>query len=299
VLTLADWTSPDLTRTHLADLLVSGELVLILGAGVSMSSGLPSWPSLVEACEAEVGITHTGPDRSSQDLMKAIDEVRTELGGDDDKSLNEMVRRNLYPASFLAAGTYPDELLEKRMLIAVGAMVMASSRGSVSDVFTFNFDDLLEWYLGLHGFTTQIVANFPAPLRGDRDVTLFHPHGFLPLCEDSAPSTDWLVLSHSQLVERLTGEASKWPTLIESRLLSKTFLAVGTSMNDLDLEVLVRKARRAVTDRPLGFVVGATFDRRQRDALLDSGIVPVAVGSHEQIPAFLLEVCRIASTERE
>lgn len=288
----------DIAAEYLADLITRGELSLLLGAGVSMSSGLPSWKALVEGCEADAGLDIPKKERSSQELMEAIDSVRRKLHRDGrDGEMFAVVRRNLYPEQYLGASTYPDEILEQRMLIAIGAMVMSSSRGSVSDVFTLNFDDLLEWYLHLHGFTTQVVSNFPMTLRGDRDVAIFHPHGFLPLVEEPFSRSDWLVLSHSELVDRLTGDGSKWPLLLESRFLSKRILAIGTSMNDIDLQVLFRKTRKEIGDRPLGFVLVATMETDKQEALLEAGLVPLVVGSHEAIPEFLMRVCRLAAAK--
>lgn len=298
MLTLPDLAQPKIAAAYLGQRLSRGELMLTLGAGVSMSSGLPSWDKLVAECEKEVGIVPE-EDRSSRELMQAIDAVRRKLekqgrGGD----LGGLVRRNLYPADLLKAGTYPDEIVERRMLIAVGALAMASSRGSVTDIVTFNFDDLLEWYLELHGFTSQVVPDVPTMLRGDRDVIVYHPHGFLPLVEKRYRPTQWLVLSHSELVERLTGVSSKWPTVLEGQLMGKVMLAVGTSMSDLDLQVILRRVQSEVAGRPLGFVVVKELEADERDDLMEKGLVPVEVGSYDAVPDFLLEICRRAADLR-
>lgn len=298
-LTLPDLATPDVATLYLAQRLERGELMLLLGAGVSMSSGLPSWSELVEGCETAVGI-RSPSGRSSQELMRAIDAVRRKMEkvGDGDRLLS-LIRENLYPPDYLAEGTYPDDVVAQPMLIAIGALAMASSRGSVTDVFTFNFDDLLEWYLHLHGFTTQVVPDYPVMLRGDRDVVVYHPHGFLPLVSADYRATDWVVLSYSELVNRLSGIDAGWPRVIEDRLHSKVMLAVGTSMNDLDLDVLLRRVRSSVTDRPLGFAVlskSADADADdKREALFERGVVPVELDTREQIPAFLLDICRTAA----
>jgi hypothetical protein len=182
------------------------------------------------------------------------------------------------------------------MLIAIGALVMASARGSIGDVFTLNFDDLLEWYLELHGFKTQVVSEFPAYLRGDVDVTLFHPHGFLPLLSSAHPASEWLVLSHQELVQRLAaGADSPWPTLLGSRFLTKRFLAVGTSMNDLDIDVHLARARAAIDKGPLGFVVDVGISKDRQEELMEVGLVPVVLDAYDEIPDYLLRICRKAA----
>lgn len=284
-------------QAYLGILLQKRELALLLGAGTSAAAGLPDWDSLVANCERAIGITPVAG-RSSQELMKAIDTVRRQLArAADDRELLDIIRVNLYPDDYLASAEYPSEILQNPMLIAIGALVMASSRGSVGDVFTLNFDDLLEWYLHLHGFSTQVVGDFPTYLSGEVDVTVFHPHGFIPLVSQVYDRTDWLVLSHSELVERLAaGADAPWPTLLGSRFLSKRFLAIGTSMNDLDIDVHLARARQAVGGYgPIGFVVAAEIDSDRQEALLEVGMVPVVVGSHDKVPEFLLQVCRSAA----
>lgn len=296
-LTLRDLCDRDLSVQYLAVLLRQRQLALLLGAGVSIGAGLPRWVELVRRCESEVGLSHSA-DVSSRGLMQSIDRVRRHLtSSGDTRQLPDVVRTALYPDAALRSGQYPDEIMQNRMLIAIGALVMASARGSVGDVFTLNFDDLLEWYLHLHGFSTEVVSEFPMYLRGDIDVTLFHPHGFLPLVESAYPRSEWLLLSHQELVQRLAGADSPWPTLLVSRFLSKRLLAVGTSMNDLDIDVLLARARTAMggAGDPLGFVVDVGTDRDRREELMEVGLVPIVLADHDEIPSYLLEVCREAA----
>lgn len=298
-LTLPDYADPGVAETYLSDLLVHGEMSLMLGAGVSLSMGLPSWTALVESCEAAVGLpSATG--RSARELMEAIDEVRRSLEASGRGSeYQDLVRRNLYPPEFLTDGSYPNHILANPMLIAIGALVMSSTRGSVSQIITFNFDDLLEWYLHLHGFTTQIISEFPALLRGDADLAVFHPHGFLPLVSDRYQKTSWLVLSHTELLKRMSDAASKWTTLLETVFLSKRFLAVGTSMNDFDVELLLTRAKEEISDEPLGFIIARrSADGIQERRLMELGVVPVGVDDHDEIPDFLLRVCRRAANAK-
>jgi hypothetical protein len=293
---LRDLMDPAHAQAYLGLLLNQRKLALLLGAGVSAGAGLPSWTELVQGCEAAVGLA-SSPDRSTQDLMRAIDTVRRQLNqqgrsGD----LPDLIRENLYSEDYRTAGDYPTSIMQNPMLIAIGALVMASSRGSVGDVFTLNFDDLLEWYLHLHGFSTQVVVDFPTDLSGRVDVTIFHPHGFVPLLDTRYARSDWLVLSHTEFIQRLaSGPDSPWPLLLSSRFLTKRFLAVGTSMEDIEVDVHLAKARTSVSGSgPLGFVVAAKMEEDRQEALLELGMVPVIVGRYEEVPPFLLAVCRSA-----
>lgn len=278
----------EVAAARLAGYLRSGQLSLYLGAGVSQGMGLPSWQDLVERCERAAGVTPDG----SADLMRRMDTVRRRVEGL--SKFKTLVRDNLY-ADLAATNSYPDELLINRMLIALGALVMSSVRGSVTDVFTLNFDDVLDWYLHLHGFKTQVVTELPELISAQTDVRILHVHGFVPLTTEFTAS-EWLILTHDQLVERLTDHAKPWPIAISSMLQSKIMLAVGTSMNDIDMDVLVKRAHAFVGGaRPVGFVLckGLTEDRAE--ALAEWGIECVAFDEFEEIPEFLLGVCRRAA----
>jgi hypothetical protein len=288
---LKQLAEPRMAQKLLARLLRRGELVLFLGAGVSSASKLPTWEKLVERCEVEVGLP-SPKSRSTAELMDAMEQVNDKV--DDAAKFRELVRRNLYPDVMLSAGTYPDSILQQELLIALGALVMPSRRGAVRDVITLNFDDLLEWYLRLHGFTTQSVPDFPVYLRSDIDVVVYHPHGFLPL--DGDP-TDWLVLTHQEFIKRIAKtDGQPWRELMVNTFLTKRVLAIGTSMNDLDMGIYVEEAHGGSNDRtPAGFVVTLKLPDAKRKQLLKSGMVPIELGDYGEIPGFLLGICREAA----
>lgn len=308
-LTLDDLSNPSLATAFLGTLLSRGELFLLLGAGVSRPAGLPNWPMLVASCEAAVGRPAFEPKfeghvRSSQELMKAMDAVYDVLQASEASTARrryiDLVRGELYPEALRAEGRYGPSAIKDDLLIALGAMVMASARGSVADVFTLNFDDLLEWYLDLHGFSAQVVSIFPVPLRGDRDVTVFHMHGFVPLLERRYQPSEQMVFTYSELIARISGSSGvAWPTLLSSRLLSRRFVAVGTSMQDVDFDVLLDGARKELgEDIPLGVAISVGMAEADRRHLKRFGVVPVSLTSYEQIPEFLLGVCQFAAAER-
>lgn len=290
---------PDLAAQHLAELLSLKELTLLIGAGVSASAGLPDWQKLVEGCEAELGLD-SPPDRSATELMRAIDRVERQLKKSGlPLEIGGLVRQNLYTDEQLSANTYPLDILSNRMLIALGALVMASARGSIGDIITLNFDDLLEWYLHLHGFRTQVISEFPVDLRGNVDVAVFHPHGFAPLVTEAHEGSDWLVLSYQDLVKRLAAGAEEpWPTLLASRFMTKRILIVGTSMSDLDIDVILARARAVKRHSgPLGYYVAKGISADRAEELIEANIVPVSLESYDAIPDFLLKICQLAAAD--
>ena len=262
-----------------------------------MANSLPSWRGLVRRCEASVGVEpHTDSEvddrRTPGELQEAMEEVAQRCSGDD--QLRDLIQNELYAD---LGGTYPDEILTSKLLIAVGSLVMPSRRGNVSNVVTLNFDDLLEWYLHLHGFRTNSVTELPAYLRSDVDVTIYHPHGFLPL-SDLHPRSNWTIFRYSEYVNRLAGsEGQAWNAHMSGLFSTTSILAVGASMGDIDIDVQMSTARqgRPSDDLPAGFVVGSGIDTAKQRKLRSSGLVPVSLPSRDDVPAFLLQVCRLAA----
>lgn len=275
----------------LAVALARGQLFLLLGAGVSKPLGFPDWGELVTATAARAGadpvqvMSETG-----NDLLVAMDQVRAQCSSPGE--FLGFVTEALYEH---LDGVYPDDIVHVPLLNALGALVMASARGSAAEVFNLNFDDVLEWYLDLHGFTTQIVHSPPTLIRGGADVRIYHPHGFLPLVPAVTSATK-IVFTKQQYVDRLSEDASApWSTLLQSRLQSKVMLAVGTSMSDIDIATLLNQAKKYLGDtRPLGFVIGNHNDAA-RARLLDQGLVAVTVADYRKVPDLLLAICRRAA----
>lgn len=272
-----------------------GELTLLLGAGVSAGLGLPSFSELVLNCERELGIV-----ADETDYFKRMDEVNRLFSarsqGCESRDFAEFVRSHLYSETLRNDGQYDRGILQSEMLIALGALVMSSVRGSVADVLTLNFDDVLDWYLQLHGFRTQVVTSLPTWVRGDVDVHIHHIHGFLPLTGEWAAS-DWLLLTYDQLIERLTQSVGDpWPTLIGSLVQSKVLLAVGTSMNDIDVDVVLRQAQRlSQNGASRGFVLGRGMSPSSLEKCRRFGLTPISFESYAGIPSFILRVCQEAA----
>lgn len=294
---LADIALPDNAREYLAEVLLNGSLFLLLGAGVSRGAlDLPGWRELVEKCEEEAfGKPNPEADsRSSQDLMDSMSAVKDTVPSASE--YYDLIRRGLYGEDRAATNEYSEEALFDPLLVAIGSMVIRSSRGSVADVLTFNFDDVLEWYLHLYGLRPQVVTEMPRPVSTNVDVRIFHIHGFVPLTTRHQQSAA-LVLSHDEYLRRLAGlEGSAWSTMTLDRLNTHVFLAVGTSMRDLDFDVLLAKASALNTSgRPLGFVLDVDVSPNRQAQLRRHGVLTVNFDDYAEIPSFMLSICRRAA----
>lgn len=176
-----------------ADLLVLrsaygvGDLSLVVGAGVSMSAGLPSWNALVvemidlalaESPDADL-------ERSRAQLTASASQRADAL-----RAATELVHRTLGDAfgDRLSHALYTRSPTPSALHAAIGGMLrplVVPRTPRVHTILTYNFDDLLEQAALDRGHEPTVhvsVAGVADELRaGPPDaVAVYHVHGFRP-----------------------------------------------------------------------------------------------------------------------
>ncbi len=279
----------------LASELGHGTLVLFLGAGATLSAGLPDWIRLMQRMQRRVGLpVGSWPDDvPAETLQIAADAIR-ERFPEDGEAYRRLVCDSLYEGVSLSPA-----ILRNDLLTAVGALLMGTRRGNVRRVLTFNFDCVLEWYLFLFGFVVRVVYRLPE-LEGAEDVRVYHAHGFLPHPEYDAPESDFLILDFTSVNARLGTLGDPWFEETRRLLQTGVGLFVGLSprtLRDRALNpLLAAVAPQLETTRPTGFwvVTGAASVEEDRE-FLRANVVPVRVGSDGDVPKLLLDVCQAAA----
>lgn len=270
--------------------LKSGSLALAIGAGTSSDLGLPNWFELVRRCMKEAEIDGAIDENTPNDTLRSkMEQVENKKG----KDYSKLVHDALYEGV-----EYSKEILKKELLIALGALLMGSRRGSVSQVFNFNFDNVLDWYLSLHGYTTQIVTDLPT-LREDVDVTIYHPHGYLPKDADARSFSKFLVFSKYSYAEKLANfETDLWIAEFRQVLRSKELLFVGLSGEDPIFDpLLVRDLPMIQKRRYTGFwLFGPNVTEDRITEVKKRNVVPLRFDAYNQIPDFLFRVCQEAAS---
>jgi hypothetical protein len=284
----AAFEDADTLKTYLAQQLSRGRLALVLGAGISMGFGLPNWDVLTAEVARDCGFTPP-PGISNEDVG---DGMLRHLG-DDEVKFAAAVRRGLYGTLRFSM----QDLVGKPLLVALGALTMASQRGSVSKILSFNFDDLLEKYLGYHGYVVESVGKMPY-WASAADVRVFHPHGILPSDPDRTASP--IVFTQGQY-DRIVGKADYvWRRLALDLICSNTCLFIGLSGRDNNLKSILTEAHpvHPATVRGDAFW-GVRFSDRVTDPMRDTwytrGVGQISVARYEEVPAYLLEVCQRAA----
>lgn len=279
---------------ELAQALRGGYLVLFLGAGVSLStrSPFPSWAELVKRCCESHGVP-IDPAQMAQEryLLNRAEAVEQAIGR---IAMADTVEECLYRGV-----EYDTHVMKNDLLIALGSLAMKSIRGAARAVVSYNFDDLLEWYLSYHGLQVTPVSSLPS-IRGSADVSVFHPHGFLPKTSNyKSIRTSEIVFSRANFLAASAAEVDPWNELQRSFLSCNCALFVGLSGEDEHLQTLWQYSYEKLLrkTRLLGFIVGCRggqFEAHQQENLW-RGVANLYVDTVDDIPDLLLEVCRAAA----
>lgn len=289
--------NPRLAVGPIATCLQDGVLTLLLGAGVSTGFGLPNWFELVMRL---AGIQHGSPayleylaryegnalpDQELQELVDRVDDGST--------TYLDKVRQALY------AQMQPDlarQLSTSPLLLAVAALTTGTTRGRVDVVTTYNFDDVLEHYVQMLGHSVRIRTN-ESDLVGRADVTINHPHGFVPRDISRSHSTTQPILSAKAYREKRAQIDAGWSDYIAHVLTQKVALFVGLSGRDssiLDLLHRISKRWKADGRRPGGYWILTPSDYdKYGPQIAEENVIPLRF-EIDEIPMFIFDVCRRA-----
>ena len=283
-----EYMNEELALEFLGQHLYKGSLVLFLGAGSSSGMCLPEWGNLVNGLRKSVGLGQIDPLSDSQKLQLAVDEVKDRC-----KPLGNYL--SLLKNSLYEGVTLNSSLLKNDLLIALSALLMGSKRGSVHNVVTLNFDSTLEWVLKTYGFAVRIVYRLPA-LKGDEDVCIYHPHGFLPHPSlNELSDSENIILSFDEVNLRLGDINDPWNQVMRHISRSSVFLFVGLSertFHDPSITpLLAATAKDLRGSRPVGIWI-LNKEPSDRNVFLRNGVIPLVMDSNTNVANFLLRVCQ-------
>ena len=272
-------------------------LTLVLGAGVSVSSGLPTWRELLNdllasyvqrtyagtldaAARRKVRET-LGSEFQNVSPIQAAEFIQSRMSSSE---FVDMVKASLYRHA--AVGGKPDQLLDAIVALCDG----------LHGIVSFNFDDILEDALSRNGIEFTAVTE-GRDLGGIRGLPIYHPHGYLPRAGQGSST---LVFAESQYHTQYA-ESFNWTNIVVQRLLlESTCLFVGTSLSDPNLRRMIDLAHRQNTSHHHYYV---TVNARQpegflRDAVSEilqasyeaMGLVPVWLDAYDEVPHLLSTV---------
>jgi hypothetical protein len=289
-----------LAISFLSSHLRNGTLALAIGAGVSKQLNLPCWFELVNRCSESVGLLPDLTDMSSNDeLCQRMEVVEKKTSGGKCRSGAAQDYRNTVRNSLYKTVDY-SKVLHSDLLIAIGALTMGSQRGNVTEIINFNFDDVLEWYLRLHGYQINPIRKLPA-LRTSADVTIYHPHGFLPYHEEAFKQSDFLIFSQYSYDEKMGNNIEPWNELTKGFLQSKLVMFIGLSGSDKTFGPIFSAVNKELkSSRPIGvWLCGPDMNKEVMDKLQDRNMICLPFEQFSQIPDYILEICQDAANTNE
>jgi len=239
------------------------QLVLFLGAGVSIPYGLPAWKSLV----LELLFEHAQGTRRLGGMWphyrRAVAAWMTEYFDYDPLVLARMVERDLRLRNSrisraankstdrkdlflerLRAHMYAHyrEPKGKAILPAVCDLIAKSNKQcGVDSVITFNFDNLLEAELRRRKVAVQSITSSDRQRGGGLQV--IHAHGYVP---QAGPISRKDIVFTEPDYHRLTESVFHWAlSEVVDRLRKRTVLFIGLSMSDPSLRRLLDASRNS------------------------------------------------------
>ena len=295
--------SADDSKRSLLKAARSGGVSLVLGAGISLARGLPSWISLIRSIWEGLTPPHQVPDwlnsnmppphpLALQIVMEEIEgalrwELAKEKGLLPDKVDPADVRDLLVQriADRLYAENFPHNAGDTLgCIVELLRRQQKNDQRSIQQVITFNADDLLE-----RGANRDVDAGkepilFPVPRGsfhprhgggafGKSPITVYHLHGFIPrspLYKRSAQDT--LVFTDAQYWASSANPSSFANRVMGMALQETHCIFIGLSMTDVNLmRWLGLRHLEFLDDRRSYYeyhgVTGAAADQKARQAI--------------------------------
>lgn len=254
------------TRRSLIKATRTSGVTLVLGAGVSIGRGLPSWPELVRRLWTDLKPSRPLPEWLAQDLplphplayQILLEEIegatRWELGEAksikaEDVDPHEVedlmvgkIGKHLYADSPLDD---PDDTLG--VLIELLKTEQKAPDCRIARVITFNADDLLErganaeFDTGKEPVLHSVARASFHPRHGDcahgrPPISVYHLHGFIPWSRRyNRGAQDALVFTDAQYWESVANPASFANRIMANALQDSKCVFIGMSMTDVNL----------------------------------------------------------------
>lgn len=301
--------SPEQFVANLQKSFQDGSLELLIGAGASIASGLPSWNELNRRLLSSfLAHEHKDLEFQARDLDVAARIFVDNFGRE---AVVDVVRNQLEQGLYLEMlrkALYRDGPKDVSSIHLELAAILAAARATpkrLHGLYTFNFDDLLE------RAAKRLLGKLPeVVVEGERPAEphVVHLHGYLPPTAGTTP-TGTIVLSEKDYHEAREDWASrKLVDLFTDE--KRTVLMVGLSLADprlrgLLLERLKRAKRRESVarvyvllsssrpsaDAELMERLARNFVKRHQEDFWASWQMNVlTIESHDMVPFYLRQI---------
>ncbi len=265
------------------------ELVLFLGAGVSVDAGIPKWSELINLLLSEMILKRAKGEPEAQLSEHLPEMISLAYKNREDSPITQMryIRGAFDSEEYLRLVhdvLYRNRPKPNTELLDSIAEICTPRRHhmGVQGVVTYNFDDLLERRLSFQKVLTNTISN-EDDISGRERLSIFHVHGYLPLdSHDSGKDTE-LIFSEEDY-HRVYRDVYCWSNLAQLNYLrDKTCLFIGCSLTDPNLRRLLDVATRN-NEKPRHYA----FLRRNH-AIDAAGINRDAIDAYKRIDMSIRE----------
>ncbi|MFC2132277.1 SIR2 family protein [Bacteroidota bacterium] len=291
---IKDWKNDKLLFKYLSDNLIRGRISLVIGSGVSKYFGLPTWQELIDklyALKKQTPNTYISKEMQVEYFRESLCE--------NDQDYFLAIQDGLYSKAELDF----ESLKNLSTLSAIGSLVMASKRGSASNVISFNFDNILELFLKYSGFVTN--SRYQTNHWADNsDVDIYHPHGFIPAPPIKQFSDD-IVFDLISYSKTIGDESNPWRQHVISIMRTHFCIFIGLSGDDNNLDSLLTRCHETHIAKEEGVLFwGLVFKKNvsKEDKIHWNNrgifIKEIKLDYEEQIPKELFRICQGAANNR-
>ena len=184
-------------------------------------------------------------------------------------------------------------------MIAITSLFIGKTRGTAKNVLTYNFDDVLEWYLEFNGLKVNGIG-LQNHLLKSGDVNVLHIHGCLPHSDDIVSTRPQIVFSKKEFEDMKVGK-SYVKELMYDFYKRNIFLSVGLSSGSLvdDLCPYLRDILNWYNEQgikrgnPFGIAFLTSASMNDEHDLIEAGIIPCTIDKHE-IPNLVFNISQEA-----
>jgi len=209
------------------------KLVLVLGAGVSMSFGLPSWELLLQ----KLMVTTLEKEKSASSILSKLfskifnpspliaGRYLQKYFESNKKSFEEEVRKILYQEIARdTTSSLMDEIV--RFCIAPG------KSPNLNSIITYNFDDILEQSIKKSDLDLPFKSIYGQGIDVDTgELPIYHVHGFLP--ENDKLSDSNQITFGENIYHKQYTDIYSWNNIVQiNKFRDNNCLFIGTSLTD-------------------------------------------------------------------
>lgn len=224
----------------------SEKLVLVLGAGVSIDHGLPSWNTLSQKLLINTFASETNDSKQkSIVLAKLFTKIFSPSPLISARYLKKFYQDNSKTTSFEQAvrdSIYEEIDLTKEsdLFNEIKQFCVAPGKSPNLDcIITYNYDDILENYLSNLDIELPFKSIYAVGMNpADGELPIYHVHGFLP--RNDALSENHKITLSEDIYHRQYQDVYSWNNIIQiNKFRDNSCLFIGTSFNDPNLRRLL------------------------------------------------------------